>query len=64
MMNLYVLRVRFAYGYTIKHLIQAESLEQAEALANSIIIEEGYRYEGLEEAYCFNESGTECIDIY
>lgn len=63
-MSLYVLRVCFAYGYTIEHLILAESLEQAGALAELIIAEEGYRYEGLEEAYCITESGTECIAVY
>ena len=63
-MNLYVLRVYFAYGYVIERPIIAESLEQAGALAELIIAEEGYRYEGLAEAYCFNESGTECVDVY
>lgn len=63
-MGFYVLCVRFAYGYTIKHRFPAESLEQAVALADSIIAEEYYREAGLEEAYCIGESGTECIDVY
>ena len=62
-MSLYVLRVCFAYGYVIERPIIAESLEQAGALAEVIMAEEGYCYEGVQEAYCIAESG-ECIDVY